>query len=130
MVDRLGGVLPRIAAGAVLACALPAWGQTCADYGVPVNGYPNTRERALLTLTNACRVSPVDYRNAYLPAAPTILNPLVYPAQPPLQWVLGLNQSARAHSAELSVSPCPFQHNSCNGTLWYVRINGFYTGWT
>src|SRR5206468_2906532 len=53
--------------------------------------------------------------------------PATYPAVPPLQWVLGLNQSSRAHSVDLAnTAGCAFQHNSCDGTLWYTRISSFY----
>ncbi len=115
----------------LLVSAAPALAQTCADHGIPVNGFPNWRERATLVLTDACRISPTGYRAAYLPTAPTILLPALYPAVPPLQWNLALNQSSRAHSTDLATtSNCGFQHDSCNGTAWNVRIASYYPSYS
>jgi hypothetical protein len=104
-------------------------GGTPAGYGVPQLGYPGWRERALLVLTNAVRLSPVAYRDRYaadfspsLPAAGALAG---YPAVGPLRWNLALNQSARAHSTDMGVNGC-FQHASCDGTAWNTRIASYY----
>ncbi len=118
-----------IAPALLFAIALPALAQSCADHGVPINGFPKWQERAAFVLTNACRIAPVPYRTTYLPSASTILQPTVYPAVAPLQWSLGLNQSSRAQSIDLATtSQCGFQHDSCNGTPWNVRIASYYPG--
>ncbi|MGH8860184.1 MAG: CAP domain-containing protein, partial [Jatrophihabitantaceae bacterium] len=109
-----------VAAGLCLVASAP--GQTCADHGIPVNGYPSWQERATLVLTNACRIAPTNFRDTYL-GVPTILQPSVYPAVPPLQWCLPLSESSRAHSTDEAVNVgCPFQHNSCDGTAWSTRV--------
>ncbi len=101
-----------------------------AGYGDPpaaYPGYPNWHERSLIVLTNACRFDPVGYRNAYVGAAyTTILQPSVYPAVGPVYWNIDLNRSSRAHATDMA-SKCGLQHNSCNGTDAFVRINSYYT---
>jgi hypothetical protein len=80
-----------------------------------------------MVLTNACRIAPTAYRDTLLPTAPTILQPSAYPAIAPLQWSYQLNQSSRAHSADLATTiGCAFQHDSCNGTSWSARIASYY----
>jgi hypothetical protein len=105
-------------------------GGTAAGYGVPVLGFPGWRERALLVLTNAVRLSPIAYRDRYaadfspsLSAAAALSS---YPAAGPLRWNLALSQSARAHSTDMGVNGC-FQHASCDGTAWSTRIASTYT---
>ncbi len=104
-----------------IVLASPTW----AGNGDPVDGHPNYRERAMLALTNACRQGPQQYRDRYLGAA-RILRPRNYPAVPPLYWSLPLNRAARAHSVDMSRTPC-FQHDSCDGTSLWTRIRGYYT---
>jgi hypothetical protein len=120
------------AAGAMVGVS-GASAQTCAQNGVPqvVAGetFSNWQERATLVLTNAVRTAPVDFRNFYLPSAPTILQPAAYPAVSPVQWSVALNRSSRAHSADMAATPC-FQHDSCNGTAWSSRIAAYYAGYT
>lgn len=120
-------VRATLAASSLTTCLSVASAQTCADHGIPVNGFPKWQERATLTLTNACRIAPAAYRSTFLPTATGILQPSVYPAVPPVQFNMQLTQSARAHSTDLAAtSGCGFQHNSCNGTLWSVRIASYY----
>jgi hypothetical protein len=120
-----------IAPALLCASSYPAMAQTCADHGIPVNGFPSWQERATLVLTNACRIAPTNFRDTYLPSAPTILQPSAYPAVAPLQWVLGLNQSSRVQSIDLATtSGCGFQHNSCDGTLWNTRIAVYYPSYS
>ncbi|MEA2700569.1 MAG: hypothetical protein QOI66_4840 [Myxococcales bacterium] len=86
--------------------------------GQPVGDYPNYDERVALYATNRARVDP------------TAEGWPAYPAQPPMQWQVDLNRSARAHSLDMRDTPC-FQHNSCDGTDAFVRVKTFYTGpWT
>jgi uncharacterized protein YkwD len=86
--------------------------------GQPVGDYPNYDERVALYATNRARVDP------------TAEGWPAYPAQPPMQWQVDLDRSARAHSLDMRDTPC-FQHNSCDGTDAFVRVKTFYTGpWT
>ncbi len=105
-------------------------GSTPPGYGVPQQGYPTWQERALLVLTNAVRMAPLDYRAKYAADfAPSLAAAHVleaYPAVAPLRWNLALNESARAHSADMGAHGC-FQHDSCDGTAWNVRIESYYT---
>lgn len=80
----------------------------------------------MLVITNACRMAPVEFRDAYLPTYPNILQPSSYPAVQPLYWNHQLNQSSRAHAADMASTPC-FQHDSCDGTAWFTRIRSYYT---
>ena len=123
------GILVAVG-GTVPGLSSTASAQTCADHGIPVNGYPKWQERAMMVYTNACRIAPVAYRNTFFSYATNILQPSVYPAVPPLQWQLGLNQSARAHSTDLATTTgCSFGHTSCNGTSSSTRIGSYYPGY-
>jgi uncharacterized protein YkwD len=126
---NISGVLLRACVGiaGIAATAFPCAAQTCADHGVPTNGFPTWQERATLVLTNAVRIAPTQYRTTFLPTATGILQPSIYPAVAPVQWNMGLNQSSRIHSFQMANTPgCTFAHNSCDGTLWNVRIGVYY----
>jgi hypothetical protein len=110
-------------AALVVAVVTPAAAE---GYGVPVGEYPNWEERALLTMTNACRMAPQQFRTRYLPEYPDILQYTEYPPVVPLYWNLELNQAARAHANDMASTPC-FQHDSCDGTSWSTRIRSFYS---
>jgi uncharacterized protein YkwD len=92
--------------------------------GVPVSGYPNWQERAVLVVTNAVRQAPQAYRATYT-SFTNILLPANYPAVAPLYWNESLNHAARAHAVDMATTPC-FQHNSCDGTIWSDRIRSYY----
>ncbi len=120
-------VRAAIGIAAIGVTAFSCGAQVCTDHGVPTAGFPNWQERATLVLTNACRIAPSQYRTTYLPTATGILQSSVYPAVAPVQWNLGLSQSSRFHSFEMAnTSGCTFAHNSCDGTLWNVRITAYY----
>jgi hypothetical protein len=110
--------------GRVEACLAPV------GIGTPVDGYPNWQERALIVFTNMVRMAPAEYRDTYMIAqgvqASGILDPAVYPAVHPLYRDHGLSQSARYHAEDMAYN-CGLQHNSCDGTLWSVRIKRYYT---
>jgi hypothetical protein len=95
-----------------------------AGYGDKTNGLPNWQERAILVLTNACRMSPVQYRDTYV-GAYSILLPANYPAARPLYWNLALNTSARFHAIQMA-DTCGMIHNSCNGESFSTRVQKFY----
>ena len=93
-------------------------------YGDKTNGLPSWQERAILVLTDACRMAPTQYRGAYVGVS-TILLPANYPVVPPVYWNLALNESAHFHAVEMA-DTCGLTHNSCNGDAFNVRIQKFY----
>jgi|GEM_PF-1625288 Uncharacterized protein with SCP/PR1 domains len=94
-------------------------------YGDVMQGFPSLLERQIAVLTDACRMAPVQYRDAYV-GTYAILDPADYPAADPLYWNLQLNQSARDHAIDMGDTCGILQHPSCNGTSWDVRIKSFY----
>ncbi len=94
-------------------------------YGDKTNGYPNWQERAILVLTNACRMSPVQYKNQFVGSTYSILLPANYPVVAPVYWNLALNQSSRFHAVEMA-DTCGLTHNSCNGDAFNTRVQLFY----
>jgi uncharacterized protein YkwD len=117
----IGFAALSVALSAVTAAPVSAEG-----YGVPVGEYPNWQERVLLTMTNACRMAPQQFRDTYMSNYPDILQYTDYPPVAPLYWNLELNRSARFHANDMASTPC-FQHDSCDGTLWSTRIRSFYS---
>jgi hypothetical protein len=95
-----------------------------AGYGDKINGYPIWQERVLLVLTNACRMAPQQYRDAYVGNS-TILQPANYKAVPPVYWNQALNTAARFHCIQMA-DTCGMTHNSCNGTDFSTRMQSFY----
>ncbi len=92
--------------------------------GIPISGYPNWQERALLVLTNMVRMDPRGYRDQYTDFNNILLEGN-YPVAGPLYWNYNLNQSARYHAEDMAINNC-FQHDSCDGTAWSTRIRFFY----
>ena len=88
--------------------------------------FPSWQERAVLTLTNACRMAPVAYRNKLL-GDYEILLPANYPPVSPVYWNIDLNRVARLHSVNMA-NDCGLQHNSCDGTSTGNRIKSYYKG--
>ena len=84
----------------VLALVLPAGRAWAANA-------PTADALALLALTNEAR-------------ADAGLRPLV--------WNDGLGDAAYAHSTDMATTPC-FQHDSCNGQDWAVRVARYYRSW-
>jgi hypothetical protein len=99
----------------LVGCTAVPVGENTAALGEPNGDFPNYDERVVLYATNRARVDPAKEGWSS------------YPAQPPLQWNYQLNESSRAHSTDMRDTPC-FQHNSCNGTDCFARVNSYYTG--
>ncbi|MCX7725766.1 MAG: CAP domain-containing protein [Chitinispirillaceae bacterium] len=93
-------------------------------YGEKVDTLPIWEERAVLVLTNACRMAPIEFRDRFLGTS-SILLPENYPAVPPLYWNRELNAAARYHCIEMTLS-CGLSH-SCNGISFSERVKQFYT---
>ena len=108
----------------VLVILLNSSAQT--GYGDAIQGFPTMLERQMIVLTDACRMAPTQYRDAYV-GAYAILDPADYPAVAPLYWNPQLNRSARDHAIDMGDTCGALQHNSCNGTSWDARIKSFYT---
>jgi len=108
---------------AAAGCVTPpdeGTGSIASALGEPSGDFPSYDERVALYATNRARMSP------------TAEGWPAYPAQPPLQWNLSLNQSSRAHSLDMRDTPC-FQHPSCGSATddTFTRVLRFYTGaWT
>jgi hypothetical protein len=90
----------------------------------PTNGHPNWQERGILVLTNACRMDPPGFRDAYI-GSYDILLPASYPPTTPIYWYYPFNVCARNHSLDMA-NNCGMSHNSCDGTLWDSRVKACY----
>ncbi len=101
-------------------------------YGVPVNTFPTWRERSILALTNAVRLSPTAYKQSafYGAGSPSLNTTTVlsatYPARGPLNSQYELNQSSRQHSTEMANFNY-FAHNSLDGGSAFQRIGSYYS---
>jgi uncharacterized protein YkwD len=73
-------------------------------------------EYALLVLANQARSEP----SAFGYGNPAVL---------PLVWNDGLARAARAHSEDMAVNGC-YQHDSCNGQVWWKRLQAYFPGWS
>ena len=101
-------------------------------YGVPLNGYPIWRERSILVLTNAVRLSPTAYKQSpvYASGSPSLNTPTVlsatYPSRNPVFSQYDLNRSARQHSIEMATLNY-FAHESADGGSTSSRISAYYS---
>ena len=96
------------------------------EYGVKFDSLPRWEERAVLTLVNACRMAPIQYRDSYV-GNYSILLPENHPAVNPIFWELKLNLSARFFANDMAHNCGYHNHSSCDGTIWDTRIKSFYT---
>jgi hypothetical protein len=96
-----------------------------AGYGDVSGGLPLWKERQILVLTNACRMAPVQYRDAYV-GNYAILDSSKYPPVSPLYFNINLGRSANAHALDMGDTCGVMQHNSCNGTSWDARVKAYY----
>jgi hypothetical protein len=97
-----------------------------AGYGDLLSGLPTQLEREALTFTNAVRLAPQEFRDAYIPSVSTILLPANYPAVGPVWYNQNLATASHAHSVDMAEN-CGMLHNSCDGTQWTARVKSFYT---
>ncbi len=95
--------------------------------GAPVDGFPNLFERRIIVYTNCVRMAPQQYRDKYMagfqPNPSSILRG--YSTVEPMYYERLLNQSARSHAQDMADHGCA-QHDSCDGTVWSVRIQKFF----
>ena len=91
--------------------------------------HPSMRERRILVLTNACRISPTEYRDRYI-GNYNILLPANYPATDPIYWQIDLNRVAKVHAVDMANNH-GLSHSSSDGTSAEDRIKSYYTksGW-
>lgn len=97
-----------------------------AGYGDPQDTLPSAFEREVLVMTNAVRMAPGAFRDAYI-AGTSILSESAYPAVAPLLYNQDLSRGARFHSVDMAKN-CGMIHNSCDGTTFAVRVSSFYKG--
>lgn len=81
-----------------------------------VDDAATNEEWALLVLANQARSDPAAFGYS---------NPIV----PPLIWNDGLARAARAHSDDMATNGC-YGHNSCNGQVWWKRVQSYFPDWT
>ncbi len=93
-------------------------------YGDRFDSLPNFTERQLHVLTNACRMAPAQYRDAYIGNFQVLL-PANYPPVHPCYWNLALNRSSHTQAVDMA-NNCGLQHASCDGTAWNSRIQSYY----
>lgn len=137
MHDRLHGLaLPSALASAVaLALLLPgAAGATPLAYGVPstdpyTDGYPSSAERELHLWTNAVRVDPEAFADAYQSGGCSFEGFSSNEQIPhdPLTLDMGLAEAARYHSDDMNATG-NFSHSSSDGTSFGERLSWFYKG--
>lgn len=98
-----------------------------AGYGDPVDGYPSAEERALVFWTNAARVAPEAFANDYRAGGCSLKDFSVdeETPKPPLYIDIALTEAARFHSEDMRDNDC-FQHDSCDGTDTWERVDRFY----
>jgi hypothetical protein len=98
-----------------------------AGYGDPVDGFPSAEERALVLWTNAARVAPEAFTNDYREGGCSLRDFSMgeKEAQAPLYIDLALTEAARYHSEDMRDNGC-FQHESCDGTDTWERVDRFY----
>ena len=74
-----------------------------AGYGDAVDGYPSWMERDIILWTNAARVDPEAFEEAYNVGGCSTSDFSADELTPkaPVQWNLSLNQAARSHSTDM-----------------------------
>lgn len=92
--------------------------------------HPGMWERRIIVLTNACRISPTEYRDKYLvpnnSQASDILLHQNYPATDALYWQVDLNRVAKVHAVDMANNH-GLSHSSSDGTSAGDRIKSYYT---
>jgi uncharacterized protein (TIGR03382 family) len=99
------------------------------DYGdVREDGVPGADDRAIVLWTNAARVAPLAFTGDYAAGdcSTDEFEDDEKVAKPPLYIDLMLTDAAIFHSEDMRENDC-FQHESCDGTDTFERINSFYT---
>ncbi|MBN1601915.1 MAG: CAP domain-containing protein [Chitinispirillaceae bacterium] len=97
-----------------------------AGYGDPQDTLPSAFEREVHVMTNAVRMDPRGFRDAYI-SGTTILSETAYPSVAPLVYNQSLSAAARSHSVDMALN-CGMQHESCDGTSFSKRVASFYKG--
>jgi len=95
----------------------------CFGYDEYEDSLPNQAERAVLVLTNACRMAPVAFRDEFI-GNNGILLPQNYPAVPPLYRNTALNKAARDYSERMATE-CGLTHE-CGGESFQSRFESIY----
>jgi len=95
-----------------------------AGYGVPIDGVPNPAERELFVWTNAVRMDPAAFAQAYACAFDEFEESEKTPKTPVL-WHDGLGEIARLHSVDMRTNG-ELSHDSSDGTPFGDRVRKYY----
>lgn len=99
-----------------------------AGYGDQYHGYPSWSERWTFLWTNAARVAPSEFEEDYQEGGCSYDKDFSADEQTPkdpLYLDLSLTEVARLHSEDMVDNGC-FQHDSCDGTDVFKRIESYY----
>lgn len=114
-------------------CSAPARATPTA-YGVPsgdpyTDGYPSSAERELHLWTNAVRVDPEAFRDAYASGGCSFdsFSSTEQSPHDPTYLSMGLAEAARYHSTDMDATG-NFSHSSSDGTSFSERVGWFYSG--
>ncbi len=100
-----------------------------AGYGdLREDGVPRAADRAVVLWTNAARVAPLEFTVDYDAGGCSTddFSDDEKTAKAPLYVDLMLTDAAIFHSEDMKDTPC-FQHESCDGTDTWTRIDEFYS---
>jgi hypothetical protein len=97
-----------------------------AGYGDAVDGLPTWADRETFQWSNAVRIDPAAFENDY-PCAFSSFTATEQSTQPLLRFNSGLSAAASYHSNDMNDQDY-FDHDSIDGTPWYVRIGAYYSG--
>ncbi len=102
-----------------------------AGYGDAVDGLPSRSEREVHLWTNAARVAPSEFDEAYRSGGCRFDRFKEQEKIPraPLAHVAGLNEAARVHSVDMA-SGGFVSHESSDGTGTFERVDRYYQGYT
>lgn len=95
-----------------------------AGYGDPAAGVPSPLERETHAWTNAVRVDPEAFADAY-PCGVTSFPSSARTPQLPLRWNQDLGDAARFHSEDMEATG-DLSHTSSDGTSFESRLARFY----
>lgn len=101
-----------------------------AGYGDPVDGLPSLDERRLFVWTNAARIEPGAFEDAYAEGGCSFDGDFSEDEKTPknpVAWNADLNEAARFHSDDMNTNN-HFAHASSDGTPFGQRVARFYDG--
>lgn len=94
--------------------------------------YPSYEERYILWILNRSRIAPqmLPNEDTQHPQFNNCINwGICFDSVKPLNYNVNLSRASRFHSNDMGKNGC-FQHESCDGTDTFDRINEFYSGYS